>query len=329
MKKSPETPNLRRYASAFIQLLVGAYGQDLVQRLNREIFEQAPDDISIFDDITGMFKVEYNKVGLTALELLLEETPEYDIQNGDIDILICAVSQQIIENLFIEVLDYQSLIDTHFRYLFSPQKDWAKFTKMVLFLRATREYISSQFNPSTIGNDGYYNDLHNIINNNIDIEAIGTANYNNIIEEVSTNNQITLPKIFHLNGGINDYYNPYTNSVETIQDPNDVPDDQINVPFILTQSGVKPLTSVNMSRRYVELYDRYALCDKVVVIGYGFNIDDSHINGLFRKLIDEKQVKLCWISVNNEKSNEEIKRELINRLRINSSNKDLIFSNSC
>ena len=36
--------DLRRYVVAFLQLLVGAYGQDFVQNLNEELFESAPDD---------------------------------------------------------------------------------------------------------------------------------------------------------------------------------------------------------------------------------------------------------------------------------------------
>ena len=41
-----------------------------------------------------------------------------------------------------------------------------------------------------------------------------------------------------------------------------------------------------MSRRYVELYDRFCESDAVVVCGYGFNGDDGHINCLFRNLIE-------------------------------------------
>ncbi|MFQ2072504.1 hypothetical protein ACK33Z_05750 [Aeromonas veronii] len=67
------TADLQRYAGAFLQLLVGAHGQDLVQKLNQELFEAAPDNIPIFDDVTGMFKIEFSRAGLTALELLLEK----------------------------------------------------------------------------------------------------------------------------------------------------------------------------------------------------------------------------------------------------------------
>ena len=48
-----------------------------------------------------------------------------------------------------------------------------------------------------------------------------------------------------------------------------------------------------MSRRYVELFDHFAECDAIGVVGFGFNSDDGHINGLFRELIEDKQKKVA------------------------------------
>ncbi len=317
--------DLQRYAGAFLQLLVGAHGQDLVQRLNQELFEAAPDDIPIFDDVTGMFKLEFNRAGLTALELLLEKKRDYDLENGTIGDLLSAVSQQVLENIFTTVLDYQSLIDSHFRYLFSPRTEWAKFSKMVIFLRATREYIVNQLKDAgELPSYGYYHDLEKCIELGIEIKAIGTANYNNIIEKVSTELGFEIPLVQHLNGGVSDYYNPYKNSVISCQSSDDVPDDQIHVPFILTQSGLKPLTSVDMSRRYVGLFDQYKTCNAIVVVGYGFNIDDSHINGLFRQLVEEEGKSLYWICLDTDGTAEAQKRLLVKRLRIATESRELV-----
>ncbi|WP_063337842.1 MULTISPECIES: hypothetical protein [unclassified Marinomonas] len=322
IKRGGDTANIQRYAAAFLQLLVGAHGQDLVQRLNQELFEAAPDDIPIFDDVTGMFKIEFSRAGMTALELLLEERHEFDTENGDVAELICAVAQQMLENIFTTVLDYQSLIDNHFRYIYSPKTEWAKFTKMVVFLRATREYIVQQLEGAgELPEQGYYHDLQQCEELGVEIEAVGTANYNNLVESISEQIGYDLPDVKHLNGGVKDYYNPYKNSVVTIDNADDVPKDQIHVPFILTQSGLKPLTSVDMSRRYVGLYDQYQGADAIIVIGYGFNIDDSHINGLFRQLIEEAGKHLYWISLATEGAAEHQKRNLVKRLRISSENR--------
>ncbi len=317
--------DLQRYAGAFLQLLVGAHGQHLVQRLNQELFEAAPDDIPIFDDVTGMFKLEFSRAGLTALELLLEKRRNYNLEDGNVSEILCAVSQQVLENIFTTVLDYQSLIDSHFRYLFSPRTEWAKFSKMVIFLRATRDYIVKQLDEiGDLPENGYYHDLEKCEQLGLEVSAIGTSNYNSLVEKISEDLDFEIPSVQHLNGGVTDYYNPYKNSVISEDDPDQVPEDQIHVPFVLTQSGLKPLTSVDMSRRYVGLYDEYVGCDRLVVVGYGFNIDDSHINGLFRKLIEEEGKSMVWVCLDKDGSAESQKRALVKRLRIAPEHRDLI-----
>lgn len=309
--------DLKRYVTAFLQLLIGAHGQDLVQRLNQELFEAAPDDLPIFDDITGMFRLEFNRVGSTALELLLEENRRFELdENADANSIFCAIAQQVLENIFTTVLDYQQLIDSHFRYLFSPSTEWAKFTRMVIFLKIARHYISSQVpDAANLPDHGYYHDLAELPND-IEISAVGTANYNSILSQVFTDLRIPLPEMIHLNGSVNDYYNPYTNTVTTVDRPEDVDISQIHVPFILTQSGLKPLTSVAMSRRYVKLFDSFADSDAIVAVGFGFHKDDGHINGLFRELLEENGRRLFVISMVSEGGAEEQKRRLRNKLRI-------------
>ena len=318
IRTATTSPDLQRYAASFLQLLVGSHGQDLVQRLNQELFTEAPDDITIFDDISGMFHLEFTRAGLTALELLLEERRTFRCDDSaPLDNLLSAIAQKILENIFATVLDYQSLIDSHFRYLYSPKTEWAKFTKMVVFLYATREYIVSQLEQAgQISNEGYYHDLERCAQLGVEISAIGTANYNSLIENIAGSLRFSIPEVMHLNGGVNDYYNPYKNCVISCDNPEEVPQDQIYVPFILTQSGLKPLTSVDMSRRYVHLFDRLAESDGIVVIGYAFNIDDSHINGMFRELVEEKGKNLYWVCMSSEQSATQLERELLKKLRI-------------
>ena len=304
---------------------MGAHGQTLVQRLNEELFEAAPDDIPIFDDISGMFRLEFNRVGSTAFQLLLQENRQFDISEGATALsLFTAIAQQVLENLFTTVLDYQQLIDSHFRYLFSPSTEWAKFTRMVIFLKIARDYISSQVpDIDTIPNHGYYHDLA-YFSPDFDISTVGTANYNSILAQVFNSTKVDNPEIIHLNGSVHDYYNPYKNSVITCEDPEDLDESQIHVPFILTQSGLKPLTSVAMSRRYVKLFDSFADSDAIVVVGFGFHKDDSHINGLFRELIEVKERQVFIITPDDEGTAEEQNRTIRNKLRVSNRLKRLL-----
>lgn len=326
VRDGEDADDLKRYAASFLQLVVGAHGQALIQRLNQELFEAAPDDIPIFDDVSGMFRLEFSRVGSTALELLLEEHRTFETgPTATISSLLCAIAQQVLENLFTTVLDYQALIDSHFRYLYSPSTEWAKFTRMVVFLRAARDYIAGQVPPvAALPGEGYYHDLALASAANLRITAAGTANYNSILEGISQAAVIQLPEIHHLNGSVKDYYNPYKNAVVRCDQPEDCPSDQIHVPFILTQSGLKPLTSVAMSRRYVELFDAFKNADAVVVVGFGFNTDDSHINGLFRELIDAERKPLYWICRTADGTAAEQQRTLMKKLRVNPARREIV-----
>ena len=116
--------------------------------------------------------------------------------------------------------------------------------------------------------------------------------------------------VFHLNGSTKDFYNPYKNEVIQVDDKDAHESEQILVPFMLTQSGLKPLTSVEMSRRYVELFDAYKDTDAIISIGFGFNKDDSHINGLFRELIEKSDKKLFVITVDTNETDKEVRKKL-------------------
>jgi len=302
--------DLQRYSISFLQLIVGAHGYNLVKKLNEELFTQTPDDLPIFDDIFGMFSLEFHKAGSTALELLLREKRTFNKdKNASLAELLSAISQEVLENIFIDILDYQKLIDNHYRYLYCPKKEWAKFTKMVVFLEIAKDYISQNLGNIKTNQEGYYNDLLSI--NDLEITSIGTSNYNNIIEIVSPK-IAEKQNIIHLNGSVKDLYNPYKNNIEKIGTDSTSQEKQILVPFLLTQSGIKPLTSVEMSRRYVDLFDSFKNSDAIISIGFGFNQDDGHINSLFRELIEvyNKKLIVVDISADESKTQKEIKKKL-------------------
>jgi hypothetical protein len=317
VRTTPNASLLKRFAVGFLQLLVGSCGHDLISRLNSEIFAQAPDDLPIFDDVAGLFRVEMSKGGLDAIDLLITERSAFG-ENESLSLaeMLAVLARGALEALFDGILDYQALIDSHFRYLFSPRMEWAKFTKMVIFMRLARRYIISQMPEDTnLPKEGYYHDLARAKEFGISLRAIGTANYNSLLEKLGAELGFEVTNTYHLNGGVADYYNPYTNDVFSYPTSHEVPSDQLHVPFILTQSGIKPLTSVNMSRRYVDLFDHYAECDAVAAVGFGFNCDDSHINGLFRKLIEENQKPLYWVEA-SEQTEDQLKTRLLERLRL-------------
>ncbi|MBT5231463.1 MAG: hypothetical protein HOM11_14445 [Methylococcales bacterium] len=281
---TPWISDLKNIVRSFIELLIGAVGEDFLHRINDSIFEKKPDSIDIFDDFCGYFKFDYKRI--SGLDYILDGRSQ-DISSTMSDgQAIVEFSRRILEEIFVVALDYQSLIDSYYRYLFTPKTDWAKFCKIAIFLMTVRRYITQNQDDArkkiTQG-DGYYQDISKL-KKTANVTVIGTTNYNTFIDEV-TGDQST-----YLNGSVNDFYDPYRNKIISQQDAKI--SGHICVPFLFTQSGIKPLTSVSMSRRYVEIFDHFSGCDAIGVIGFGFNSDDGHINGLFRELIEDTNKKV-------------------------------------
>lgn len=293
LEKNPNDRYLKRIVRAFLELLVGAMGQNLVYQLNEELFTTAPDKLSVFDDLTGIFSLNYKSIGQTGMEIVIDELPVEISEDTDGNVIFREFGKSILEDIFSQALDYQALIDSHFRYLYNPKAHWAKFSRISIFLHTVRRYFTNfiDVNNDKLSNGpGYYHDIINLQSSFKPI-AIGTTNYNNLVEEVLADTELANIPVIHLNGSVNEFYDPYKN--EILNDPSEEErKDRILVPLIFTQSGIKPLTTVSMSRKYVELYDYFVNSELICIIGYGFNGDDGHINGMFRSLIEKDNKRI-------------------------------------
>lgn len=327
LEKDTSNNQLKKIVRAFLELLIGAKGQALVSQLNEEIFTDAPDQLNVFDDLTGIFSLNYANVGQTGMEIVIEESPANIDNNSDPIIIFQELGRKILENIYSEAMDYQALIDSHFRYLYNPGISWAKFCRISIFLHTVRRYIIDYLkadNDKIENGPGYYHDLLDL-QNSFDIKSIGTTNYNNFVKKILDSTSLNDVPIHHLNGSTEEYYDPYKN--EIINNPTEEQKkNKILVPFIFTQSGVKPLTSIKMSQKYVELYDKFSKSDIICTIGYAFNGDDGHINGLFRNLVENEQKTLVIIHYKTDnKTSLQLKNEYQKKLRLDSStNIDII-----
>ena len=281
---SQEIEGIKKILKSFIELLIGAVGEEFLHELNDSIFEKKPDDIDIFDDFCGFFSFEYNRV--LGLDIVLSRNICACTENSTDLEKIEYFAKELLEEIFAEALDYQSLIDSYYSYLFKPKTEWGKFCKICIFLMTVHKCITKDnenIEQKLINEDGFYKEINELFKYNL---VIGTSNYNKYIEKVVTKNI----DVFYLNGNVDDFYDPYKNKILDQHEREAVK--HIHVPLLFTQSGIKPLTSVEMSRRYVDYYDKSSKCSDIFIIGYGCNADDSHINGLFRELIEEKNIRV-------------------------------------
>lgn len=289
----------------------------LFHRLNDGIFEKSPDSIDLFDDLGAIFTLDYKNTGMKGLELLID-SDELDSKNiSTNEEIINYFGILILEDIYSKALDYQTLIDSNWRYIYHPKTDWGRFSKIIIFLHTVKRYISGMADENRTKIDkgnGYYHDVLKL-KELYSINSIGTTNYNSFIEEV------TDEKVHYLNGSVNDYYDPYLNKIVSLEDNKDKK--HVIVPFLFTQSGIKPLTSVKMSERYVDLFHKFKESDIICISGFGFNADDGHINGMFRELIEDYKKEIVILHYNDGRAYKEkqVKGYYQERLRLDNSNR--------
>ncbi len=274
---------------SIIQFQIGALGEALSHKINDSVFSKKDDEIDIFDDIGEIIQLNYSASGLSGMEYLLDK-PKFS--GADNESIILQFAHNILESIYASVLDYKSLIDANWHYLYSPASDWAKFCKICIFLLNVRDYISG----AAKGIDfslcrGYYQMLREALDaENFEVSAIATTNYNHFIVDLLKEN------VVFLNGSTELWYDPYLNRIGE-KDSLSTNENHILVPLIFTQSGTKPITSIEMSSEYVDTYRAWKGSDAIVVVGFGFGQDDEHINGILRTLVDVDDRKLIIVTL--------------------------------
>lgn len=314
-KKMDSDPQKKRelgkIITSILQLLLGALGEKVARQINDSPFAKKDDDIDLFDDLGELFQLNYSFAGVIGLNYLFEKDNEDEQLSLDNDIdVIVNFAGKLLEKIFSNVLDYKTLIDTYWHYLYCPNSEWSKFCKISIFLLTVRDYIEKQSKEVDRNKKGYYDDVQEWIdkNNNNEI-TIATTNYTGLIQE-----KISNTKIHYLNGSTNLWYDPYVNRIgnkdDLVQE-----EKHFLVPLLFTQSGTKPMTSIHMSKEYVDVFQSFKQSDVICSVGFGFNPDDEHINGIIRELIEDGK-HLVIVAPDHQQDSEEYRDKLANKLKV-------------
>ncbi len=161
-----------------------------------------------------------------------------------------------------------------------------------------------------IAKAGYYHMLKNAMEDNkFEVSAVATTNYNQFIKEILST------EVAFLNGSTEIWYDPYLNRIGKKEELT-TSEKHILVPLMFTQSGTKPMTSIEMSIKYVDTYKKWKESDKIVIVGFGFGIDDEHINGVLRTLIDVDDKKIVVVTLKKNKEDAEVAKEIGRNLKV-------------
>ena len=142
------------------------------------------------------------------------------------------------------------------------------------------------------------------------IDSIVTTNYTTIIDELFENQTI-----YHLHGKMLDFENLYTKEIKEL---NDFKKEDIIFPYILIQSGIKPIINPKQMKIYVNAYEQLVSADYILVLGYSFCNDDEHIINMFREVLKENNIRLVYLKYvekDDNRKSEEIKMEENDKLK--------------
>jgi hypothetical protein len=311
-KGRPSGEKAAQLVSSLVTLLSGTLGQDLARQLNENIFETRPPDFSALD--TGdLFSVDLIGAGKAAFAEVYESKPRMLAAETDPRVMIVAFLTSALETIVEESISYQRLMDEYYPFLFKPNQGYAKFVRISIFLHGVREYVlakQTECEVSFRSGNGYYHDVELARSADIlSVSCCGTSNYTDFVKRA-------LPRspVFFLNGSLPDYLDPFRNRI--MQSTAVAGSRRFAVPLLFTQSGVKPMTSVEMSRRFVRYFEELIDADKIVVVGFGFNGDDGHINGLVREALDVKGRRVIVLAYSEGGSDAELQDKYRERLRV-------------
>ena len=331
-------------------MIVITCGDELLKKLNRGIFtsknETTHDYLALFEE---MFTMKYDRAAGIIYDFIQKQRPAFKDCPDTVERFINLI-HKLTFNLCSNAIDYQMLVDNYFRYIMSPKTDWAKFTKMFLFLRAAYDAITSKENTlsdEALQKNSYYTDIIDELkkdNAHVEIKALASTNYHDYygrlvklineskikdgtLDEASL--EARFGKVMRLNGGVGEFYNPYKNSLVKREPVNTAAEQALNdnlflyqnqlvTPFFFTQSGIKPMTAIDISCLYTEMYSKFKEADIIVVIGFNFNSDDNHINTIIRDLVENhnKTLVLITVYVDTEVDLNNKKKEVCKKLRI-------------
>lgn len=347
---SSQHETLKECFRVLLFMIVITCGDELLKKLNRGIFtsenETTHDYLALFEE---MFTMKYDRAAGIIYDFIQKQRPAFEDFPDTVERFINLI-HRLTFKLCSTSIDYQMLIDNYFRYIMSPKTDWAKFTKMFLFLRAAYDAITSKENTlsdEALQKNSYYKDIITELKNDnasVEIKALASTNYHDYygrlvklineskikdgtLDEASL--EARFGKVMRLNGGVGEFYNPYKNSLvkrepvntASEQDHSDnlfLYQNQLVTPFFFTQSGIKPMTAIDISCLYTEMYSKFKEADIIVVIGFNFNSDDNHINTIIRDLVENhnKTLVLITVGADTKKALDDKREEVCKKLRI-------------
>lgn len=258
----------------------------------------------------------------------------------------CSLEEQ--QNLIQKYTSYLGIIDSDFhtliypkvfgRYVFwraidcfaraylclvkdilNPPKDSKQFYLDVLKKPndTYQEMIKTIQNDERFTKESYYTEIRKIMHkyNDAPIRIVST-NYTPCCSVITGRDDI-----IHIHGRMDMFENPYEWKViraEEAQKNNEGEERKLLFPYLAIQSGVKPIIERTQITEYNKMVEAFDCAEKIIIVGYGINYDDNHINSIIRNAVEnkDKQVVVLCYETGTPKPKVDVESEICHKLRL-------------
>ncbi|WP_296690453.1 hypothetical protein [Treponema sp. UBA6852] len=260
------------------------------------------------DSVNSIFSIDHEKflkLKAETLSVLLAKKDNEEVENvGEEQINLFIELRDKVKKIYSEIFDYQFLLNEYYGYLFKENScdkkassSETKKNKIVSFLFIIQQCIEQLFNEKKPFENTYYSDIKK---NDLNRFDIASTNYS----------EIDGLNITFLNGATNKYLDLKSFDIVCGEQAEKV---KSCVPFIFPQTALKPLVSIDSISPFVDVYSRFKECEKIAVVGFGFNYDDVLLKSMFHKLILEGK-RVVYFSYGEKE--EEVLKNLEKKLNI-------------
>ena len=260
------------------------------------------------DSVNSIFSIDHEKflkLKAETLSLLLMKKDNEEVEKvGEEQISLFIELCDKVKKIYSEIFDYQLLLNEYYGYLFKENScdkkassSETKKNKIVSFLFIIQQCIEQLFNEKKPFENTYYSDIKK---NDLNRFEIASTNYS----------EINGLNIMFLNGATNKYLDLESFDIVCGEQAEKV---KSCVPFIFPQTALKPLVSIDSISPFVDVYSRFKECEKIAVVGFGFNYDDVLLKSMFHKLILEGKRIVCF---SYEEKEEEALKNLEKKLNV-------------
>ena len=275
--KSDSNNKIRDIKNFFYQIIFGVFGTSWLKNNQKEFFKKMKISDPYSEDL---FSLNFNTISIfnSDTQKLLKEIKGLTKKNENK--LEEEKFLQLFKDLFEIAIDYQDLMQNMYSALLdSSEYKEKEFIKIALILFKLRELIKECYDKRNLSAESYYLDLKK--DELLSEAVIATTNYTNLISEV------TGKSVYFLNGNIDNAFIISDSEIKKFNNFDDIDKRKKHIPYIFTQTTLKPLFCVDMMEPFVQFSQEINKddCRILCVIGYAGNKDDVIVNSIIRKFL--------------------------------------------